>query len=348
MSIQSAELNEIFNPSARLSSAHTQIAPTDRDNISAERSFRAGQRRLTRDIELLNGTGQSEAVHRPPNKTYLIDAVERGDTASVRSLIAAGAKLDELTSAKECAIISAFPHPEILQMLIEAGANVNIATKTRKTPLHIAGEQNNVEAIKTLIRAKANINAQDLYGRTPLHYQCRPHSVIPLILLDSGADIHITDDQGWKPLHHAYKWSNIDLLQTFMKKGGRLDEFTPDGMNALHYAAGSCAPDRMNLLEWLVDHQKMDANQFGLWAEGKPGSLTPLMHAIGIQRHFEEDFKGLEFLLTRGADINAKIYSLHPNGRRTHTSGTILSWAKAHNHIPRYVVNWLIAHGAKE
>lgn len=58
---------------------------------------------------------------------------------------------------------------DIIEVLINAVANVNAKDRTGKTPLHVAVEMAAIEDIKVLINAGANVNAMDNEGKTPFH-----------------------------------------------------------------------------------------------------------------------------------------------------------------------------------
>ena len=54
--------------------------------------------------------------------------------------------------------------------------------------------------------------------------------------------------------------------------------------------------------------QKMDINLHGKWSDGKDGSFTPFMTALGASTSdFDYKIKVLNYLLTIGADINSPL-----------------------------------------
>lgn len=55
----------------------------------------------------------------------------------------------------------------IVKMLIEAGAEVNVAQSSRITPLHIAAQQGNIDIIILLLENGADIRSQTDMGQTP-------------------------------------------------------------------------------------------------------------------------------------------------------------------------------------
>ncbi|MDD4930611.1 MAG: hypothetical protein PHG66_00460 [Candidatus Colwellbacteria bacterium] len=72
--------------------------------------------------------------------------------------------------------------PEVVQYLLEQGANANAKTKMGNTPLHY---KKCPEVVKLLLIYGSSPNAVNLYGNTPLHKQTDDESV--RLLLKFGA-----------------------------------------------------------------------------------------------------------------------------------------------------------------
>ena len=81
---------------------------------------------------------------------------------------------------------------EIPQLLLNAGASVNIQDKIGETALLITARTNNVEVAKLLIKAKADLNLPGRDGGTPLHITgfCNSAGVAEL-LIEAGVDWHV-------------------------------------------------------------------------------------------------------------------------------------------------------------
>lgn len=84
--------------------------------------------------------------------------------------------------------------PDIVEILIKNGAQVNIGDSKGITPLHLAcfkGQDDNVEY---LIRQKALVNCADALGRRPLTYAIiEGQTNCVQTLIEAGADINVTD-----------------------------------------------------------------------------------------------------------------------------------------------------------
>lgn len=94
--------------------------------------------------------------------TALIAAAHLGHSEVVRILIKAGAPLDHVNNLGWTALIESIVlgdggprHTETLRALVEAGANVNLADRDRRTPLALASTRRHSEMVKILRAAGA-------------------------------------------------------------------------------------------------------------------------------------------------------------------------------------------------
>lgn len=80
------------------------------------------------------------------------------------------------------------------------------------TPLHIVSYWGDVEAIQILFDAGANLNEKGESGYTPLHCaaeQNRPDAIVKLIELGS---VNLVDDNGDTPLSLAQSLGNTEVI----------------------------------------------------------------------------------------------------------------------------------------
>lgn len=108
-------------------------------------------------------------------------------------------------------------HEEVVRILINAGAEVNIADRTRTTPLIYAVGNGSKQIIAHLLKHGADINAANASGQSPL-WLAVSQNKRRLIkdLLKAGADIHQGDLTRKTPLDMAFKhqdpWSIVKEL----------------------------------------------------------------------------------------------------------------------------------------
>jgi ankyrin repeat protein len=132
--------------------------------------------------------------------------------------------------------------PQSIQAAIRKGVDVNARKKNdQQTPLMCAAESNqNPEVIAMLLKAGANPNAQDKNAATALMYAAykNPNPNIITALLEAGADPMAKDNDGWTALMMAAENNqNPDIVTTLLKAGADLDARDRNGMTALMYAA---------------------------------------------------------------------------------------------------------------
>src|SRR3989338_5115049 len=102
---------------------------------------------------------------------------------------------------------------------LEGSIAFNAKNKDQKTPLHIATEKGNIEAMKVILEKKAPVNAQECYlDRTPLHIAVKRgnHRAIQL-LLDNGANVNDKNSYNQTPLEIAFEWGNHQAIQLLLK-----------------------------------------------------------------------------------------------------------------------------------
>lgn len=65
---------------------------------------------------------------------------------------------------------SACGNPELLQLLLEKGGNVNLQANERwktQTPLHAVAESHNTQVARILVSAGANLDARNIHNQRP-------------------------------------------------------------------------------------------------------------------------------------------------------------------------------------
>jgi ankyrin repeat protein len=130
-------------------------------------------------------------------------------------------------------------HLEVVEALVEKGANVDATTPSGNTPLMLAAVNGHVEVAKWLLAAHASVHAANSNGYTALYAAVDRDSVAMMeLLLDAGADKNAVSRLGVTPLHLASQNGRLQAVSVLVARGVAVD--LPDsnyGRTALQYAA---------------------------------------------------------------------------------------------------------------
>jgi uncharacterized protein len=173
-------------------------------------------------------------------------ACQKGYTDIVRLLIHAGAAVKFETGFRllvDAAEKSS--QPEIIQLLIDAGCNVNTRNYQSDTPLTAACRRAQVGIVQTLIAAKANVNKVGMHDMAPLvtvflapkmnealagHGLAKAESDVPKritqivnALAAAGADVNVYDVMGKTALMLAIEQRNFDATQALIDAGANVN-----------------------------------------------------------------------------------------------------------------------------
>jgi len=165
----------------------------------------------TRIIELLINDGADVDSQDEYGGTPICIAIVAGQTEIVKKLIEKNARLDtkNINGNNALHIALTSRDPKMINFLIEenlfTGANIqntqeylNCQNKEGKTPIHIASEFNNGEAIKLLLWAGVDSQLKTFNGEKALHLAAKNFSTDALIALNQefikGKDISYIED----------------------------------------------------------------------------------------------------------------------------------------------------------
>lgn len=109
---------------------------------------------------------------------------------------------------------------EMVLLLIEAGASVNIQSRISKmTPLQMACQNNHIKVVKALLgTGSCDINVQDSHGNTALHFACQTANAnLVDLLLQHKARKNIVNSEKRTPLDEARESMSLSIIHLLTK-----------------------------------------------------------------------------------------------------------------------------------
>lgn len=149
---------------------------------------------------------------------------------------------------------------EISKWLIESGADVHAQESTGQTPLHFAVRKEGPEhekIIELLIASEANVDARDKRQSTPLLVAVDYNNTNAVeLLINNSADTNAQDAQGFGPLHIASRYGYSDIISPLVMGGARVDLKTPDRETPITLARQAGYTDIVVLLKNLKRYKE--------------------------------------------------------------------------------------------
>ncbi|XP_055993846.1 caskin-2 [Sorex fumeus] len=191
----------------------------------------------------------------------LILAVKNGDVSGVQKLVAKvkAAKTKLLGSTKRFNVnyqdadgFSALHHAalggslELITLLLDAQATVDIKDSNGMRPLHYAAWQGRLEPVRLLLRAAAAVNAASLDGQIPLHLAAQyGHYEVSEMLLQHQSNPCLLSKAKKTPLDLACEFGRLKVAQLLLNshlcvallEGEAKDPCDPNYTTPLHLAA---------------------------------------------------------------------------------------------------------------
>jgi len=257
----------------------------------------------------------------------LLNAVFKGDLASVRMLLDNGADVEAKDANGSTPLVSAAEYNDLamVKLLLEKGANVRTKDRGGETALINAARSGNSEIVGLLLQKTSDakekkralfaavhgsgiviVQSSDNANESRASQTSRPRRGPPHVpwvrtvkLLLGSTSIETRDENGSTPLVSAAAYGAPEIVEFLLKRGADIQAIDKYGNTALIAAACECALATMNSTYDIVKmllNKGADPN-----ARNREGT-TALMNAAS-------GFGGaaiVELLLESGADPTAK------------------------------------------
>lgn len=157
----------------------------------------------------------------------LMHACKKGDVEAIRRCKAEGADINYRDDG-----------PAILPDMEASQQHIGTAV-SGDTPLHVAAEAGQTQALELLFFLDANLEATNKVGSTPLHRAVSAEKIeVVKMLLRKGANIHAKNKIGNTSLHLAAYVGNLEIAKELLRWGAYIHIHTKNKveMTPLDYA----------------------------------------------------------------------------------------------------------------
>ena len=180
---------------------------------------------------------------------------------------------------------------EIVKLLLEYEASINVEDINGRTPLYEACEGEHIKIAELLLQNKANVEGGKNHVWTPLYLVAATKNIkLAKILLKYGANVHVSDRRfpGKTILHRASRWGQSNMVKLLISKGVKVNaKYLGD--TPLLYAVRS---NHIEAAKVLIKNG----------ADVNTGTGDNPLHTVCLYGNFEV----AKLLLENGADPNIK------------------------------------------
>lgn len=130
-------------------------------------------------------------------------------------------------------------HPEIIKMLINQTARIDVFDEQGEAPLHVAVSRGHTEVVDILLEHNAFVNVRNKPGMTPLHIaaQLGYNSMVMQLITEHGAILDAMTLIKQIPLHLAAESGQLEVCNTLLSLGSDLNAIDNQSQTPLHLAA---------------------------------------------------------------------------------------------------------------
>ncbi|CAL7961031.1 conserved hypothetical protein [Alphaproteobacteria bacterium] len=188
----------------------------------------------------------------------LFHYVTQNETEAVKALLSNSVDINNslINGATPLYVSAHLGNIEIAKLLVNLGAHVDAATKSNKaTPLMAAAINSFPDVIEFLLNAGANPNAKDVGGNTPLILAAlKGHSKVAELLMKFGSDVNTVNNVGETALTLAASQGYLEVVEQLFntEKITNINYFNQNSYTALMLASRNSNAD---VVKSLIAHE---------------------------------------------------------------------------------------------
>ncbi|MHB9147715.1 MAG: ankyrin repeat domain-containing protein [Candidatus Amoebophilus sp.] len=238
-----------------------------------------------------------------------------------------GTKLQHLVLKKLKNTLLLQAKEEIVELLLEKNADVNVPDANANMPLHLAAENGYLEIVELLLDNGAHTNPKNTEVNSALHLAAKNgHLNIVKLLVSRGSTIDAVNSNEMTPIHIAAQHEHSEVVHFLLEK--KANHRAEDGQEntLLHYAAEAGLLDIVDLL--LERNFKRDVKNKGITTTyGVSRGSTPLQ--LAVKKGHPEIVKKL---IEHGANLKVLVDD-HPDTSSINQGNTLLHIATQNSDI---------------
>lgn len=174
---------------------------------------------------------------------------------------------------------------DILELLINNGADYNAQNCLSQSPLHLAVDKDQFNCCEKLLENEnIQVNIKDKNDDTPLHYAAKHGRMKTCIVLlnHSKTEVNVKNKKGQGPLHVAAHEDHSDVIRLLMERGADWKMQDKTAHLPIHYAAQKGFPESCEALIFKCNN---DADRDKQLKTALRDGKTPLMLAAKGGHH---------------------------------------------------------------
>ena len=240
---------------------------------------------------------------------------------------------------------------EFIETLIDLGANVNAQrTDDKETPLTLSSDWNNFMAVYLLLNHGADVNIAAADGYTPLHSAVtKGYQNLVKLFLEKNALVNTQNANGNSPLHTAVSNGFFDITKLLVKKGSNVNLQNKEGRTPLFLGVKNKHEQLIKLLieneaDVSIGYKENSTERFYLVRGKERGRAA--WHYVLVKKHL----LGLFLKLANGGSLNVADFGdvLRSGQGKDPPEGTRNKLQKEHESMFKEITDTTLLHFASE
>jgi ankyrin repeat protein/ketosteroid isomerase-like protein len=220
----------------------------------------------------------------------VFDLLRKGDVTAVKAMVEKSPRLAEARDGQGLTLLHYAAYgrsPDLVNFLIDRGANAGAKNTQGQTPLHVAAMNDGAEVAGALLKRGAGLEARDDYGRTALVLCARERGQLATVrvLVEAGADVNAADKFGSNALELAAWRGKGEVVDYLLDKGAGLPKPGEKWDLLLHMAASQGLENLFKRLAGEVQDLKAAAGM-GLLRDAAEGGSAVIVGLL-LEKGFD-------------------------------------------------------------